>query len=106
MKKNTTIKLIEGGLIGAALGIAAGIMLAPKSGKKIRGTVKNKYAEFMAYLAPQFKKIKHIGEDGYDTFVKDAVKTYTKTKKLTEKEGKDLLVHAKKSWKHIKKEVV
>ncbi len=104
MKKNNTIKLIEGGLIGAALGIAAGIILAPESGKKFRNDVKKKSAEFHAYLAPQFKKMKKVGEKEYDVLINKAVKSYTKTRRLSEKEGKDLIAQAKKSWGHIKKQ--
>lgn len=103
MKKNNTIKLIEGGLIGAALGIAAGILLAPESGKKLRGDIKKKTAEFQAYIAPRFKKMKEIGEEGYDSIVKSAMTTFVKAKKLSETEKNEILKNAKKSWKHIAK---
>ncbi|MHB0978347.1 MAG: YtxH domain-containing protein [Minisyncoccota bacterium] len=106
MKKNNTIKLIEGGLIGAALGIAAGIILAPESGKKFRNDVKNKSAEFHAYLAPRFKKMKRVGEKEYDLLINKAAKSYTKTKSLSEKEGRALIAEAKKSWEYIKKQAV
>lgn len=104
MKKNNTIKVIKGGLIGAALGIAAGIILAPESGKKFRSDIKKKSAEFHAYLAPRFKKMKKVGEKEYDSLINRAVESYSKTKHLSEQEGKDLIAQAKKSWEHIKKQ--
>ena len=76
MKKNNTIKVIKSGLVGATLGVAAGIMLAPESGKKFRGDIKKKSAEFYAYLAPKLKKIKKVGEEEYDSFVQNAIKSF------------------------------
>src|SRR3989344_439891 len=103
MKKNNTIKVIEGGLVGMTLGVAAGIMLAPESGKKFRGDIKKKSAEFYAYLAPKLKKIKKVGEEEYDSFLNNAIKSFAKTKHLSKKEISSLVSQAKKSWKHIKK---
>jgi gas vesicle protein len=48
MKKKSTMSRIEGGLISAALGIAAGIALAPETGKKFGSDIKKKSAEFHA----------------------------------------------------------
>lgn len=103
MKKNNRMRVIEGRLISAALGIAAGIALLPESGRVFVGDVRKKSAEFHAYLAPRFKKIKTVGTEEYSSFVKNAMETYAKTKRLSEKEKKVLVIHAKKSWKHIKK---
>lgn len=103
MKTKTKMNLVEGAVVGAALGIAAGIVLAPESGKKFRTDIKKKSAEFHAYLAPRFKVLKKVGEEEYDSLVKNAIKTYGKAKRLSESEGKDLVTHAKKSWKQIKK---
>jgi gas vesicle protein len=102
MNKNNKIKLVEGGLIGVALGVAAGIALAPKSGKEFRGDIKKKSAEFYTYLAPQLKKIKVIGEKEYDSFLHDAMATYVKVKLFSEKEGADLLTHIKKQGSLLK----
>ena len=105
MKRNK-MKLVEGAVIGAALGIAAGLVLAPESGKKFRSDIKKKSVEFHAYLAPRFKKMKKVGEEQYNSFVKDAMKTYAKAKRLSEKEESEVVAHTKKSWKHIKKHSV
>ncbi|RJQ23137.1 hypothetical protein C4565_10935 [Candidatus Parcubacteria bacterium] len=103
MKKNNRAKIIEGRLIGAALSIAAGIILVSESTKKFLGDVKKKSAEFHAYIAPQFKKMKQVGEEEYNSFIKTAMETYAQKKRLSEKEKKEIIAHAKKSWKHIKK---
>lgn len=103
MNKSNKIKLIEGGIVGAVLGVAAGILLTPESGKKFRGDIKKKSAEFQAYLAPKFKKLKEVGEEGYDSFVKEAIKSYSKAKGLSEEEKRMFISDAKNSWKQIKK---
>jgi len=103
MKKGNAVKMIEGGIIGAALGIAAALVLAPKSGKKFRGDVSKKAAEFQAYLAPRFKKMKDIGEEEYNNLVQKSIKTFAKAKRLTAEEGQDLVNHAKKSWEDIER---
>jgi hypothetical protein len=100
MKKTTTV---EGKLISAALSIAAGIVLISGSGKKFMNDVEKKSAEFHAYLAPRFRKMKKIKEEEYGLLVKSAAKTYALGKRLSEKEKNYLVAHAKKSWKHIKK---
>jgi len=103
MKKNNRAKVIEGRIVGAILGVAAGIAVASESGKKFLGDVQKKSAEFHAYLAPQLKKVKEVGEKEYDSFVKTAMKTYAQKKHISEKESKEIVSRAKKSWKHIKK---
>ncbi len=102
-QKSETLKIVEGGLISAALGIAAGIVLAPEAGKKFSDDLRKKSAEFHAYLAPRFENLKRVSQEGYDSFVKTGAETYAKAKHISATEKKDLVSHAKKSWKHIKK---
>lgn len=78
MKAKTKMNLVEGALVGAALGIAAGIVLAPESGKKFRTDIKKKSAEFHAHLAPHIKRIKALGETEYNAFVQQAMKVMPK----------------------------
>lgn len=95
--------LLGGALIGAALGVAAGLLLAPESGKKLRTDIKKLSGNFYRYLAPQLKKMKHVGEAEYNALVAQGVKSYAKAKKLSEEEVKVLVAEAKRSWKEIKK---
>ncbi len=104
--KNNKIKLLEGGLIGAALGVAAGIFLSSTdAGKKLGGELKDKSADFYAYLAPRIKKMKKMGEAEFKLFVKNAAQNYSKAKKLTVEEGETLVSEAAKAWKHLKKHI-
>ncbi|MDO8516232.1 MAG: YtxH domain-containing protein [bacterium] len=94
---------LEGALIGAVLGVAAGLLLAPSSGKKLRKDIKNRTADFYRYLAPQVKKLKRVSEAQYHAFVAQGVKNFAKAKKLSLAEEKMLAAEAKRSWGHFKK---
>jgi len=96
-------RLLEGGLIGAVLGIATGLLIAPKSGKNLREDIKKIPGDFYKYITPQIKKLKEMGEEQYNNFIDEGVKKYVKIKKLTQDEEKILKKEAKSSWKHIKK---
>lgn len=103
MKKTTKSKLVEGALIGAALGIVAGLALAPKAGEELRADVLKRVNEFYAYLAPRLKKLKKMGEKDFQDFVVKAARAYAKARKLSAEESESIIAEAKKSWKHIKK---
>ena len=55
-------KIMGGALIGAVLGIAAGMLMAPKKGKELRKDVKKISADFYKSIAPKLKKIKKFSE--------------------------------------------
>jgi len=102
-KKKNSLKILEGALAGAALGVMAGMLLAPESGKALRKDVKKKSAEFYNRLSTQLKKAKKMSEEDYKEMVEKAMKGYAKAKKLSEKEVKELTKQAKSHWKHFKK---
>lgn len=102
MKKDT-VKMLEGALAGAVLGVAAGLLLTPESGKALRRDAKRKTAEFYKELAPQLKRMKKMGEKEYQAAVQKAMAGYKKAKKLSEKEAKELTKKAHASWRELKK---
>lgn len=102
MKKDT-VKLLEGALAGAVLGAAAGLLLAPESGKALRRDAKRKTAEFYKQLAPQLKRMKKMGEKEYQMAVKKTMANYGKAKRLSAKEVLALTKEAHASWKELKK---
>ncbi len=96
-------KLLGGALVGAVLGVAAGMLLAPESGKKMRKDIKKLSGDFYRYIAPQVKKLKQVGEAQYNTFIAKGAKNYAKAKRLSLSEEKMLIKEGKRSWRHIKK---
>lgn len=103
MKKNSAGKIFEGALVGAALGIAAGMLFAPKSGKKIRKDIKNVSADFYRKMAPQVKKMNRIGKVQLHKFAAKSVRQYARAKKLSAAEERALMAEAKRSWRHVQK---
>jgi gas vesicle protein len=99
---------IEGALIGAALGVAAGIFAGSKTGKKVgkevKRNVKHQSIEFYKYIAPRIRKAKRMSETQYKVFVKEAVKSYGKGRKLSTAETADLLKEAQSLWAHLNRE--
>ena len=102
-KATSKIKIVEGTLIGAALGFAAGMILAPESGKDLREDIKNKSADFYKLVSSKIKKIKKMTEKEYKAFIEKAAETYGKTKNLSAEEKTALIKTARDSRKHFKK---
>jgi gas vesicle protein len=104
MKKNKSkSSLLGGALVGAALGVAAGMFFAPKSGKKLRKDVQNQVADFQKFISPKIKGIKKMSDVQYKTFIKTAIIQYSKLRKLSAKDAKELAGYAQEFWKHFKK---
>ena len=97
------LSILEGTVIGVALGVAAGLFLSSKKGKRLQKDAKQKAAEFYEYIAPKLKKIKHLGEKEYFTFMESAAKNFARAKKLSTEELKVLITDVKSTWKHLKK---
>lgn len=98
------MKMLAGGLIGAALGIAAEMMVfESKLGAKVRKGVKRTAADFYEYLSGQAARIREMSEDEFNKLVQEGVKNFAKVKKLTAHEQKIIADEAKKSWGHLKK---
>jgi gas vesicle protein len=57
---NTTAKILGGFVAGAAIGTLTGILIAPKSGQKIRSDIKGK-----------FNELKDIYNDKVDEYAKN-----------------------------------
>ena len=104
-KSKTGMHLLEGALAGIALAVAAGIFSQTKTGKKVTKDIRDKSADFYKYLAPQLKKAKEMSQDQYHKIIDASLARYSKTKKLSKAEVKELSEGAYKSWEHLKKNV-
>ncbi|MDP2668230.1 MAG: YtxH domain-containing protein [bacterium] len=100
-------KLIEGALIGAVLGVAAGMFLMSETGKKLEKkagkNIKKLSGEFYRYIASEAKKLKHVGQAEFNSLVQEGAKRFAKAKKLSLAEEKILVAGAKRSWHQLKK---
>ncbi len=85
-KTKTGGKFLRGALVGAALGVAAGVFAKSKAGKKFSREVKARSAGFYKSVAPQIKKAAKLGEAEYKKFIGTALAEYQKNAKS--KKGK------------------
>jgi len=102
-KKKGGYAWLAGGLVGAALGVGAGLLAESKFGKKLGKDAKDLTADFYHYMVPQIKKVKKMGEEEYKKFIAEAGERYGKEKKISQAEAKHLVKNAQSSWKHLKK---
>ncbi|MDE2001740.1 MAG: hypothetical protein KGI60_04225 [Patescibacteria group bacterium] len=101
--KNQAMKVMGGALAGAALGLAAGLFMTSQEGKKLRKTAGHQVAELYKMAAPQLKKMKHMSEADYKAAMRKATAAYSKARRLSTKEAKDLEKKAMASWSMVKK---
>ncbi len=96
-------KFLEGALVGTILSIVAGMLLAPKSGKKMRKDIMELYGDFYYYIAPQVKNLKRMGGEQYNALMAQGVKSYAKARRLSHAEEKMLAAETRRSSKRITK---
>ncbi len=90
-------------LKGALLGVLAGMLLAPKSGKKLREDVKKYYKEISDRISEELSKMKVVTRDTYDQVVNSAVAVYQDTKKITAREAEQIKKKLKEGYAKIAK---
>lgn len=104
-KGNTTVKFIEGAVAGIALGAAASIFLASKTGKAVRvnvvKSIEGATADFYKYISPKVKKMEKMGEKEYKDFMKNSATKYVAAKKISGDVADQLIKNAQQSWKHF-----
>jgi len=102
-KKGVKYGWLEGGLVGAALGVGAGLLVESKAGQRLGVEIKHVSTDFYKkYMIPNIKKVEKIGEAEYKRIVAEEMKRYSKDKKLSETEVKRLTKEVLASWKHLK----
>lgn len=63
---NTKAKIAGGFLLGATVGVAAGLLLAPKSGKKMRKEIADESMKFAEHLADKISASLDTLKDKYN----------------------------------------
>ena len=103
MAKINAKNLLAGAAVAAALGAVAGMMMAPKSGKKLRTDFKRTAAQFYREASPQLRKLKNVGKANFEKFMSATVTRYASAKKLSAAEKRKLMKEAKGAWGKMKK---
>ena len=96
---------LKGLLAGAAVGTAAGVMLAPKSGKETREDVKKFLLNARKEVERKFKEAKNMTQKEYEKIVDSVVKEGSKTVKIAKRDLGALKKNLIKEYKDIKKKI-
>ncbi|MBU6141504.1 YtxH domain-containing protein [Patescibacteria group bacterium] len=102
-KKKDGMRVAKGALVGAALGAAAGLLLAPESGDRLRKDMTKHAARLYKHAAPKLKKLSAMGEKEYKDVMQKALAAYGKAQELSGPELKTLQKHAEDTWNIVKK---
>ncbi len=120
MSEDRTFSFLKGLLVGAIAGAAAGILLAPKSGKETREDIKNLALDFsdkatelynkaVAILKRKLNAIKGLGkkidESKYMDIVNDVVKEIKEDGAVTADAARNIGEQLRKDWIIVKSEL-
>jgi gas vesicle protein len=74
-------------LKGALVGVIAGILMAPKSGKETRGEIKRYYEEISDRISEELARMKEVSRETYDQVVSSVILSYQEARKITAREA-------------------
>ncbi|MBD3251175.1 hypothetical protein GF380_01750 [Candidatus Uhrbacteria bacterium] len=92
-------------LAGAVFGLAAGIFMSSKEGKKMAKNLQTKAKQIEKQLLKEFKKKKEMTESAYEEAIDTVLEYYVKSRKLAKTEIPALRKHLLSKWKLIKSEL-
>ena len=101
-KKSNAGKILGAGVLGVIAGIAAGIFLAPKNGKKNRDEFKAWADDTQEQILEKIREVKDLTEEKYDEIVDEVVSKKGVTQEITQEEWEDFAKDLKKRWKRVK----
>lgn len=95
----------KGLLAGAIFGIAAGIFLTSKEGKRVTKHIETRAREIEKKLRMEFKKKKEVTEATYDEAVDRVLAYYLKTKQIAKTELPSLKKILRDKWMSVRSEL-
>jgi gas vesicle protein len=91
-----------GFLRGAMLGLLAGLLVAPKSGKETRDNLKKHYEEITDRICAELSRMKVITRETYSEVVGAVVRGFEEAKKITTEEATEIKEELKKGFEEIR----
>ncbi|RPI98863.1 MAG: YtxH domain-containing protein [Candidatus Aminicenantes bacterium] len=92
-----------GFLRGAVLGLLAGLLVAPKSGKETRDNIKKHYEEITDRICDEVSRMKAITKETYAEVVGAVVCGFEEARKITAEEAVEIKEELKKGFEEIRK---
>ncbi|HWR00129.1 MAG TPA: YtxH domain-containing protein [Candidatus Methylomirabilis sp.] len=102
-KKKTHFK--AGLLAGAVFGLAAGIFMSSKEGKKLAKSLQAKTKEIQNRLMKEMKKAVNISETTYEDAIDRVLAYYTKSRQIASKEVPALKRYLMGKWHMVQREM-
>lgn len=87
---------------GALTGFIAGIILAPKSGRRTREAMRSYYFEMKDQVLENLSQIKDITKETYDNVVNSVVKGYEEARLVTSGEAAQIKHELKSGYERVK----
>ena len=91
-----------GFLRGALLGLMAGLLIAPRSGKETRENIKRHYEEISDRISEELSRIKDITQETFTQVVGAVVHGFVEAKKITADEAAEIKNELKKGFEEIR----
>lgn len=91
-----------GFLRGALLGLMAGLLVAPRSGKETRENIKKHYEEISDRISEELSRMKDVTQETYAQVVGAVVDGFTEAKKITADEATAIKAELKKGFEEIR----
>lgn len=96
-------KIAQAAAIGTAVGVAIGMLLAPKKGKALRKDLKELPSKIKKEVTEKAGKVKDITQKHYEKLVDTVAGFYQKAKKIKKADLEKIVKELKKSWKEVSK---
>lgn len=94
-----------GMLAGALFGLAAGIFMSSKQGKKLAKDLRTQTKDIQTRLMREFKKTTHVSEKSYQQAIDRVLAYYAKSRQIAAKEVPSLRRYLVSRWHIVKREM-
>jgi len=88
---------------GAVLGLLAGLLAAPRSGKDTRDNIKKHYEEITDRICEELGRLKVITRETYADVVGAVVHGFEEARKISSEEAAEIKEELKKGFEKIRK---
>ncbi|MDP3793355.1 MAG: YtxH domain-containing protein [Candidatus Uhrbacteria bacterium] len=104
MSKAPSSHLRAGLVAGAILGLAAGLFLQSRQGKKLTKDAQKKAVQLQAQVMKKLKGIENMSKAKYTEIVDHVLAYYTKTREIAKTEVPQVRSYLLARWKEIERE--
>lgn len=101
-RRNDGGKIVGAGLIGAAIGAIAAMLMSPKSGKENRDKMRFWMYRMNKEVKNRVADSKDVTQDKYNQLVDEVSDRYRKMRFIKENELDDFVSDLKERWERIK----